>query len=49
MASYLAELGYSIEIHEKRHDMRLVEQSAGRLLTSLFKKRDKRTEGYWCF
>ena len=39
MASYLAELGYSIEIHEKRHDMRLVEQSAGRSINLALSKR----------
>ena len=39
MASYLVELGYSIEIHEKRHDMRLVEQSAGRSINLALSKR----------
>ena len=39
MASYLLEHGFSIEMHEKRKDMRLVEQSAGRSINLALSKR----------
>ena len=39
MASYLSGQGYSVEIHEKREDMRLVNQSAGRSINLALSKR----------
>ncbi len=39
MASYLSKHGYSVEIHEKRKDMRLFDQSAGRSINLALSRR----------
>ena len=39
MASYLSKHGYTVEIHEKRKDMRLFDQSAGRSINLALSRR----------